>query len=184
MVPHAYYKLGKVKPKTVRDMVNSWLPSFVEFCASNGISRFSELTQEQFLTYNLWLKEEKKLSQQTGYLRAHVVEEIIKIGQIKGWDVPKTNIFRGITSCQLWELKRSLRTNKTRPIPPDIFDKILYHAVHDEKNVLTKAGIIIQSQTVLSPPPTATTTWKSCSARPKRANLLSTKSLLTSWRKI
>ena len=35
----------------------------------------------------------------------------------------------------------------TKPIPEDVFDKILYHAVHDEKDVLTKAGIIIQSQT-------------------------------------
>lgn len=146
---YAYYKLGKVKPRTVRAMVNSWLPSFFEFCASNGISSFSELTQEQFLAYNLWLKEEKKVAQRTGYLCAHTVEEIIKIGQIKGWDVPNTNIFRGITSGQLWEQKRSMRTNKTKPIPPDIFDKILYHAVHDEKNVPTKAGIIIQSQTGL-----------------------------------
>lgn len=146
---YAYYKLGKVKPKTVRHMVNSSLPSFFDFCAINGISSFSELTQELFLSYNLWLKEEKKVAQQTGYRSAHAVEEIIKIGQIKGWDVPKTNIFRGITSCQLWEQKQSMRTNKTKPIPPDIFDKILYHAIHDEKNVLTKAGIIIQSQTGL-----------------------------------
>lgn len=145
---YAYYKLGKVKPKTVKNMVNCWLPSFFEFCAANGITNFSELTQELFLSYNLCLKE-KKVSQQHGYHCAHTVEEIIKIGQIKGWDVPKTNIFRGITSCQLWEIKRSMRTNKTKPIPPDIFDKILYHAVHDEKNVLTKAGIIIQSQTGL-----------------------------------
>ena len=145
---YAYYKLGKVKPKTVKSMVNGWLPSFFEFCAANGITNFSELTQELFLSYNLWLKE-KKVSQQHGYCCAHAVEEIIKNGQIKGWDVPKTNIFRGITSCQLWELKRSMRTNKTKPIPPDIFDKILCHAVHDEKNVLTKAGIIIQSQTGL-----------------------------------
>ena len=146
---YAYYKLGKVKPQTVRVMVNSWFPSFFEFCASNGISSFSELTQEQFLAYNLWLKEEKKVAQKTGYARAYAVEDIVKIGQIKGWDVPKTNIFRGITSYQLWEPKRSLRTNKTKPIPPDVFDRILYHAVHDEKNILTKAGIIIQSQTGL-----------------------------------
>ena len=99
---YAYYKLGKVKPKTVKNWVNGCLPSFFEFCAANGITNFSELTQELFLSYNLWLKE-KKVSQQHGYHCAHTVEEIIKIGQIKGWDVPKTNIFRGITSCQLWE---------------------------------------------------------------------------------
>lgn len=146
---YAYYKLGKVKPQTVRSIVNGHLPSFFEFCAANGISSFSELTQEQFLSYNLWLKEEKKVSQVTGYLCAYPVEEIVKIGQIKSWNVPTTNIFRGITSSQLWNQKKSLRTNKTKPIPPDIFDKILYHAVHDEKNALTKAGIIIQSQTGL-----------------------------------
>ena len=146
---YAYYKLGKIKPRTVRDIVNSRLPSFFEFSNANGITGFSELTQELFLSYNLWLKEKKQVVQETGYHRAHAVEEIVKIGQIKGWDVPQTNIFQGITSCQLWKLKRSMRTNKTKPIPPDIFDKILYHAVHDEKNVLTKAGIIIQSQTGL-----------------------------------
>lgn len=42
-----------------------------------------------------------------------------------------------------------MKTNKTKPIPEDVFDKILYHAVHDENDVLTKAGIIIQSQTGL-----------------------------------
>lgn len=146
---YAYYKLGKIKPKTVRDIVNGFLPPFFEFCSANGISSFSELTQELFLSYNLWLKEEKTVAQQTGYICVHAVEEIVKIGQIKGWDVPKTNIFRGITANQLWKVKRSMCTNKTKPIPPDIFDKILYHAVHDEKNVLTKAGIIIQSQTGL-----------------------------------
>ena len=46
-------------------------------------------------------------------------------------------------------MKQSMKTNKTKPIPEDVFDKILYHAVHDEKDVLTKAGIIIQSQTGL-----------------------------------
>ena len=146
---YAYYKLGKVKPQTVRDIVSSGLPSFFEFCSTNGISSFSKLTQEQFLSYNLWLKEEKKVAQKTGYLYAHAVEEIVKIGQIKGWDVPKVNIFRGITCGQLWDIKRERRTTKVKPIPPDVFDKILYHAVHDEKNVLTKVGIIIQSQTGL-----------------------------------
>jgi len=146
---YAYYKLGKIKPQTVKSKVNSCLPMFFEFCVANGISSFSELTQALFLSYCLWLREEKRVALGTGYLCSYVVEEIVKIGQIKGWDVPKTNIFRGITSSQLWDRKRSLRTNRTKPIPSDIFDKILYHAVHDEKNVLTKAGIIIQSQTGL-----------------------------------
>lgn len=146
---YAYYKLGKVKPMTVLNYVSRALPAFLTFCSANGITSFAELTQQLFLEYNLWLKEEKKLAQKSGYLCAYVVEDIVKLGQIKGWDVPNTNIFRGIASYQLWDVQRAMRANKTKPIPPDIFDKILYYAVHKETNVLTKAGIIIQSQTGL-----------------------------------
>ena len=78
-----------------------------------------------------------------------MVEEIIRIGQIKGWNVPRFHLPKTETANQLWNTKSSMRTNKTKPIPEDVFDKILYHAVHDEKDVLTKAGIIIQSQTGL-----------------------------------
>lgn len=146
---YAYYKLGKVKPKTVQLYINGFLPSFFEFCAAHGIKRLSELTRDAFLEYNLWLKEEKKVATISGNHSAHAVEEIVKIGQIKGWDVPKTDILRGISVGQLWDTRQSLQANRTKPIPPDIFDKILYHAVHDETDVLTKSGIIIQSQTGL-----------------------------------
>ena len=130
-------------------MVNRHLSPFFEFCQSNGIQRFSDLTQELYLTYNLWLKEERKASVGYGYLCAHVVEEIVRIGQIKNWDVPKENLFRGVNASQLWDSKRAIHSRKTKPIPPDIFNKIIYHAVHDETDILTKAGIIIQSQTGL-----------------------------------
>ena len=146
---YAYYKLGKVKPKTVKGVINGSLPAFVEFCKVNGISSFSELTKEQYLAYNLWLKTEKKVSPRTGQHCAHAVEELVKIGQIKGWDVPIDNIFRGLSAGQLWRSNESLMARKTKPIPPAVFDKILFHAVHDEKDVITKAIIIIQSQTGL-----------------------------------
>lgn len=78
------------------------------------------------------------------YNYGKVIEEIIKIGQIKGWNVPKNNIFRDFTSLDLWDFKKDRKENKTKPIPEDIFDKILQCALK-EKNILTKAGIIIQS---------------------------------------
>lgn len=145
---YAYYRLGKVKPQTAVSNINSALPSFVEYCNLNNINSFNEITKEIFLSYSLWLKEDKKIAQRTGYLRCKVVEEIIKIGQIKGWNVSKTNIFVDFTSNNLWDLKKSLKENKTKPIPEDIFDKILQCALK-EKDILTKAGIIIQSQTGL-----------------------------------
>lgn len=146
---YAYYKLGKSKPKTVRDYINTSLPQFIEYCSLNGIHSFADVTLEDYLNFNLWMKDEKKVAIQTGFMSCHVVEEIIRIGQIKGWNVPQFHLPKTETANQLWNTKSSMRTNKTKPIPEDVFDKILYHAVHDEKDVLTKAGIIIQSQTGL-----------------------------------
>lgn len=143
---YAYYRLGKIKPQTVFNDINGKLPVFIEYCNINNINSFNEITKEIFLNYSLWLKEEKGIS--AGYSRCKTVEEIIKIGQIKGWNVPKTNMFADFTSLDLWDWKKALKENKTKPIPEDIFDKILQCALK-ETNILTKAGIIIQSQTGL-----------------------------------
>ena len=145
---YAYYRLGKVKPQTVRIDINGSLPLFIEYCNSKSINSFTEISRGMFLDYALWLKEDKKVENRTGYSSTKVVEEIIKIGQIKGWNVPKTNIFVDCTSSYLWDIKKALKERKTKPIPEDIFDKILQCALK-EKNILTKAGIIIQSQTGL-----------------------------------
>lgn len=146
---YAYYKLGVIKPQTVFGYITGYLPNFIEYCSLNEINSFADITQKDFLEFSLWLKETKKLSASAGYYSSYVVEDLIKTGQIKGWNVPQNNIFRGISSSQLWYSKNNFKRNKTKPIPEDIFDKILYHAVNDEKDVLTKAGIIIQSQTGL-----------------------------------
>lgn len=146
---YAYYKLGKVKPQTVRNYINDYLPMFIEYCSISGIHSFADVTLENYLNFNLWMKDEKKMATGTGFLLCHVVEEIIRIGQIKGWNVSQFHLPKTETANQLWNTKKSMKTNKTKPIPEDVFDKILYHAVHDEKDALTKAGIIIQSQTGL-----------------------------------
>lgn len=146
---YAYYKLGRVKPKSVQLYINGFLRPFFEFCEMNGIHRLSEMTREQFFEYNRWLKEDKKIAIISGSHSVHAVEEIIRIGQIKGWDVPNTNILRGFSMTLLWDANPSKSRYKTKPIPPDVFDQILYHAVHNEKDILTKASIIIQSQTGL-----------------------------------
>lgn len=146
---YAYHKLGTIKPKSLRDYINGCLPNFIEYCSLNDIKSFADITQRDFLEFNLWLKETKKTSASAGYICSYVVEDLIKTGQIKGWNVPQNNIFRGVTSSQLWIKKSDFKKNKTKPIPEDIFNKILYHAVNDEKDILTKSGIIIQSQTGL-----------------------------------
>lgn len=145
----AYYNLSKTKPQTVRIIINGSLPNFIDYCSINGIHSFIDLTFEDYLNFNLWMKDEKQLASSTGYKACLVVQEIIRIGQIKGWRVPQFRIPRDYKANQLWNRKESLIKNRTKPIPEVVFDKILYHALHDEKNTLTKAGIIIQSQTGL-----------------------------------
>ena len=146
---YAYYKLGKTKPQTVQNYINGSLPMFIEYCSLNGIHSFADVTLEDYLNFNLWMKNDKKVAVSTGNSSCHVVEEIIRIGQIKGWGVPTFHLPKTDTANQLWNTKKSRKANKTKPIPEDVFDKILYHAVHDENDVLTKSGIIIQSQTGL-----------------------------------
>lgn len=145
---YAYYRLGKVKPQTAIDEIRKFIPNIIKFFKISSLNNFNEITKDIFLNYALWLKEEKKLAQGTVYNNCKIVEKIIKIGQIKGWNVPKTNIFIDFTSLDLWDWKKDRKKNKTKPIPEDIFDKILQCALK-EKNILTKAGIIIQSQTGL-----------------------------------
>ncbi|MCW4578370.1 MULTISPECIES: hypothetical protein [Bacillus cereus group] len=146
---YAYHKLGQIKPQTVQNYINGNLPLFVEYCDINNVNHFNEVTKEIFLQYTLWIKEKKGVSAVAGYIRSKVVEEIIKVGQIKGWDVPKENLFVDINSMDLWRSNINRQEKKPLPIPDDIFDEILYYAVNKETNVLTRAGIIIQSQTGL-----------------------------------
>ena len=58
---YAYYKLGKMKPQTVRDYINAKLPMFIEYCSLNGIHSFADVTLEDYLNFNLWMKNDKKV---------------------------------------------------------------------------------------------------------------------------
>ena len=48
---YTYYKLGKTKPQTVQNYINSSLPMFIEYCSLNGIHSFSDVTLEDYLNF-------------------------------------------------------------------------------------------------------------------------------------
>lgn len=146
---YAYHRLSRITPFSVHHEINGVLPVFFEYCKNNSITSFEQITKEIFLDYTYWLKEVKKYKESTGFKRSRILEEIIRVGQIKGWAVPSDNLFLQIASSDLWNPREDKKKNKFKPIPEDVFDKILFHAIHDEKDILTKAGIIIQSQTGL-----------------------------------
>ena len=146
---YAYHKMATRKGRTIVSIVNGKLPCFVYYCRDNGIDDFSDFTRDDFLRFALWLKETKQLSPGTGANVTGYVSEIIKIGQIKGWRVPKGNVTAGLSGDMLWGTMKERGINKVQPIPESVFNSILGHAIYDEEDSLTKAGIIIQSQTGL-----------------------------------
>lgn len=143
------HKLSMVKPQTAGVYLRSITGHFIPYCDLKGITSFYQLTKKMIVDFCLWLREVEKVSSQTGYNSVFVVEQIIRIGQIKGWDVPKNDILSGITAAEIWESGKYKERKKYEPIPDDIFDRILSCAVKQERDVLTKSGIIIQSQTGL-----------------------------------
>lgn len=146
---YAYYLLGKNKPRTVKNRINGELPIFIEYSSVNGITSFSQITSDIILDFAMWVKNAKNYNSKFGYMCSHVLEDIIRIGQIRGWNVPENDVLSGVRACDIWGAKKLRTSNKIKPIPEDVFEQILYHAVHDEKDIVTKSGIIIQSQTGL-----------------------------------
>ncbi len=150
---YMYYKIGQVKPKSA--IVYFYhIKRFSNYCWENGISSFSEVTTETLLAFAIWLKDAKGVSKRTGYLNSFSVEELIRVGQVKGWNVTTEDVLTGATAKEIWGSgKDPNASSKYEPIPDDIFDKIVscaltYEAYHSD-NVITKCGILIQSQTGL-----------------------------------
>jgi len=150
---HIYYKLGQVKPQSAIVAFRS-LNYFVRFCDACDIRSFADVTSQLLLTFAAWLKSECGVAKRTAYLASFAVEELIRVGQIKGWQVPQGDVLTGVTAAEIWGSGKDESSTKTvKPIPDNIFDEIVRHALnykeYHSNAILTKAGIIIQSQTGL-----------------------------------
>lgn len=144
-----HYKLGRVKPTTTTCIFNSLLPYFIRYCEENRIHSFSKITPDMLIDHTKWLKDTIGISKRTGYMASFYVEELISVGQVYGWDIPAKAIPEAARARTLWGTGRDTGAKKFDPIPDDVLEKIIRSAVDKEKNILTKAGIIIQSQTGL-----------------------------------
>ena len=146
---YAYYKLGKVKPKTVSNYVAELVP-FIQYCDENSLESLRELNFEFLMSFLQWLKNDRKLKEGTRYSILTVISEMIRVGQIKGWDVTPDTFFSQYMVRELINSRKKFAdATKTKPIPTDVFDKILYFALEKERRIPTRAGIVIQSQTGL-----------------------------------
>lgn len=149
MKQYAYYKLSTVKPRSVIGYVNGCFPTFFNYCEEQCIFSLRDYTEADMLDFMNYLKKEKKVTVRTGYTIASCLEELFRVGRIKGWEVPGKDVFALISARDIWKRNRNSEVNKTEPIPDDVFDKILDCAVNKEAFGLTSAGIILQSQTGL-----------------------------------
>ncbi len=150
---YMYYKLGQVKAQSTVGAMNS-LAYFLRFCQINGIYSLAKITTQTLLTFAMWLKSECGIGKRTSYLASFAVEDMIRVGQIKGWLVPSEDVLTGATAREIWGSGKDENTNKSvKPIPDDVFDEIMRcvmnYKAYNTSDILTKCGIIIQSQTGL-----------------------------------
>jgi integrase len=143
------FKLGRVKATTAICVMNSLLPYFVRYCENNSIHSFSSVTPEMLIDHASWLRETVGIAKRTGYMASFYVEELISVGQMNGWDVPKRKLPKAATAKALWGTGRDDKAEQYKPIPSDILAEIIDCALNKERNLLTRSGIIIQSQTGL-----------------------------------
>ena len=150
---YMYYKLGQAKAQTVIGAMHS-LAYFMRFCKNNDIHSLAKITTKTLLTFAIWLKSECDIGKKTSYLASFAVEDMIRVGQIKGWLVPDYDVLTGATAREIWGSGKDENTDKNvKPIPDDVFDEIMRRAVdyqsYNKNDILTRSGIIIQSQTGL-----------------------------------
>lgn len=150
---YLYYKLGQVKAQSAVISMNA-LSYFIRFCKINRIHSLVNITTQTLLAFAMWLKSECGVAKRTAYLASFAVEEMIRVGQIKGWLVPDYDVLTGATAREIWGSGKDENTTKNvKPIPNGIFDEIIRCAIsykaYNTNDILTKAGIIIQSQTGL-----------------------------------
>jgi len=131
----------------------------MKYASANNIHSFSEITRDVILDYACWLKKDyshlrnyskgNPLSKRFCFDCCQVLEDLIKVGQVKNWDVPETPFPKDLKPYELFNYGNEWKSNRHKSIPERIFYSILHAAMQKEKRILTKAGIIIQSQTGL-----------------------------------
>lgn len=146
---YAAWRLGHVKPVTVRMEVSGRLAHFVQYLSDRKITDPAMFSEREFRAFS-WRLCQKGITGTSGYRIAHTVSELIRAGQRMGWQVTDERISADVMHWQLWtETAQRSAGGHTMPIPNAVYRQILYHAVYDETDVITKAGILIQSQTGL-----------------------------------
>ena len=99
-----------MKPRTISSYVARIRP-FIKYCEEKGLSSLREIKSPLFMEYLLWSKNTLNHKDSTLYEIAIIVSEIVRIGQIKGWDVTDEMFFSQYMTCLLYTSKTSKVVN-------------------------------------------------------------------------
>lgn len=141
---YAAWRLGRVKPVTVCMELRCRVSWWVRYLESRAISDPRLFGAQHMKRFGLWLQN-KGLKVGAAQCIMRTIAQLIETGQRLGWQVTK----EPLEACFGWHLVSGEDKGCAAPIPDEIYRKILWHALYDEKDIITKAGILIQSQTGL-----------------------------------
>ena len=182
---YAAWRLGRVRPVTVRLELSAYLKPWVRYLHVRQIQDPAGFGGFELERFGRWLRMQGIKEEMTERI-FYTVFRLLVTGQRLGWkvttdDLPRNPAYRGMIAGQRCTVSESLvieqdqslqeitervqvcmaaegqtkqesemsHVGATQPIPEDVYEQILLHAMQDETDEITRSGILIQSQTGL-----------------------------------
>lgn len=141
---YAAWRLGRVRPVTVRLELDTRICYWLRYLRVRQITDPADFGATELARFGRWLRMQEIHEESCGRI-LRTVHRLLLTGQKLGWQVtadelPRENrVTTGKTGRE--------SVGATEPIPKEIHEQILQHALADETDEVTRAGIIIQSRT-------------------------------------
>lgn len=141
---YAAWRLGRVRPVTVRLELNTRLCHWLRYLRVRKIKDPALFGAKELERFAKWLYMQD-VKEQARVRILHTIVDLIQTGQRLNWRVTREKLPQDLLCPRVvWSTDGA-----TAPIPKHIYDRILAHVKNDETDEITRAGIIIQSQTGL-----------------------------------
>ena len=144
---YAFWRLGRVRPVTVRLELVGRISYWEHFLHLKNITDPAQFTAEDYGTFRFWLSAAGCHRDRCERILA-TVHLLLQTGQRLGWCVTAQKLPRRWDSW-LQPVPKTCEESGAQPIPPDIYRRIIDHAREHETNEITRCGILVQSQTGL-----------------------------------
>ena len=158
---YAAWRLGRVRPVTVRLELDTRISYWLRYLRVRRITDPAAFGAAEYMRFRQWLRMQG-IRKDACERILRTVSRLLMTGQKLGWQVTREKLPEesGLAEEKMLPLAGDIcltaatvgkpaTVGMTEPIPKDIYEKILQHAIADETDEITRAGIIIQSQTGL-----------------------------------